>query len=113
MAIKQIDPVDMAQPAKQKRGNFVYTVLVMSVVTTAIIIAIIWKVPPSEVSAIALLVLIGFAINAVAALLLYRFAKPRGYESDKQVFRRQFIRGLIIGLAIVFLLGLQKIFDIV
>jgi len=86
-------------------SNFLITVWISLIVAISLIIFIILVIPPTIIFEIGLLLLIGYVINVITALFLMKIDRKAGHESSRQIFRKNYKKGVLIGaLAILILL---------
>jgi hypothetical protein len=110
---EHLKPGKDIKDSRPGKNNFLYSVFLSFLGVLILIAYVLIKVPPKNVQWIFLLiVLVSYSITILISLVLYAFAKPHGFENEKQIYRRQFKRSFIIGLIVSLLLLLQYYLDI-
>ena len=98
---------------KINKPNFILTVMLSLIGSITLCVYIFFEIPPKNIQWIILfLLLISYCVTVSFTLIFYKFAKPVGFETPKQIFRKQFKKGLVIGIVIFLLFALQVYFDI-
>jgi len=94
-------------------SNFIYTVSISLFGCILLVLYILFRIPPKNIQWVILfLLLVTYCITIIFTIIFYKFAKPRGFETPKQIFRRQFKKGLVIGIIVFIVFVIQIYFDI-
>jgi len=96
----------------QVMSRFLITIFSVIAFILGFLAYTIFFIPPTDLLLAIVLILIGLMLSLIIALIIYAFSSPRGFESDRLIFRRSFKKGLIIGLISILLFGIQIIFDV-
>lgn len=91
----------------KKEKNFLVTIFISLVGCLFAIYFIIMKISPNTQWVILLLILIGYSANVIFASIIYLLAKPKQYETDRELFRRCFKKGAVLGVLLVLVLIIQ------
>ena len=94
-------------------SKFLITVYILIAATIILLGVIFYFFEPNSWLLIIVFLLSGFVAHILATLVFYMFFRPRGFEGNRQVFRRAYKNTIIFGLLAVALLVAQKVFDII
>lgn len=107
------DHTKIEKEEKIHKSNFIFTVTLSLIGCLILTAYMFFKIPPKNIQWIILFVLlVSYCITIIFTLIFNKLAKPRGFETSKQIFRRQFKKGLLIGIFVFVLFVIQIYFDI-
>ncbi|PIR42446.1 hypothetical protein CO058_02590 [candidate division WWE3 bacterium CG_4_9_14_0_2_um_filter_35_11] len=95
------------------KSHFLLTVFILMLLALCGISYSALMIPPVGYFLYLFLFLLWAFICLFLSVMFYIFSRPFGHESDRQRFRRQFKKAVVIGFIFILLLFLQRRFDII